>query len=193
MALTSPDNIYSPNIDDNWAVPQAMGALADSVQAALHKRANFYVGTPQERQNFTPNRPGVHWQDTDSGSREFRWSGSRWVPVGEQKILWSGARYMHADQNVPLPERVSEQSNGIILVWSRYSGGAAGNSDYNYTYVPKAHIELAPGAGVTSVIARATTAPTRKYTYIHDTSVTGYAANAEGDSKDFVLRWVLGY
>ena len=84
MATTSPDNIYSPNIDDNWAVPQAMGAMADSVQAALSKRANFYVGTSQERQNFTPNRPGVHWQDTNAGWEEFVFKSGVWTPVREK-------------------------------------------------------------------------------------------------------------
>ena len=104
MALTSPDNIYSPNIDDNWAVPQAMGALADSVQEALNDRANAYIGTSQERRNFTPDKPGTRWQDTDNGQFEFVWRGGRWQGIAR---VYTGNTMITPVTNSPTSVRVN--------------------------------------------------------------------------------------
>lgn len=82
MATTSPDNIKSPDSGDQYALVQDMGALADSVQNALVKRANAYTGTTSQRTAFTSASEGTLWQDTNGD--KFLWvrQSSAWVRVG---------------------------------------------------------------------------------------------------------------
>lgn len=93
MALTSPDNIYSPNIDDNWAVPQAMGAMADSVQAALKRRANSYLGSSAEREASTNLPEGSEWRDTDGVKGSYILVNGVWKPqvfnAGRYEVMGS--------------------------------------------------------------------------------------------------------
>lgn len=66
MATTSPDNIKTPNAGDQYALVQDLGALADTTQAALVKRANAYTGTSAQRTAFTSTAPeGTQWTDTN--------------------------------------------------------------------------------------------------------------------------------
>lgn len=73
MATTSPDNLKTPDAGDQYALVQDLGALADTVQNALKRRANLMLGTVAERNAFTASAPqGIHWQDTD-GTNLFEW------------------------------------------------------------------------------------------------------------------------
>ena len=65
MATTTPDNIKTPGTGDQYALVQDLGAMADTVQNALVKRANMYVGTSAARTAWTTAPEGVHWQDSD--------------------------------------------------------------------------------------------------------------------------------
>lgn len=194
MATTSPDNIYSPNIDDNWAVPQAMGALADSVQEALSRRANLYVGSSQERMNFVPDSVGVHWQDTDEGKKEFLWDGSKWTLDKGVEILWESASLMRGDQTAPLSSPVLSQPTGIVLAWSRWAGGGqALNNEWNFQFVPKYQVMFAPGTGVTSVIGRGYSSTiAQKYVYVANTRLIGHDFNNTSPNNQYVLRYVAG-
>ena len=112
--------------------------------------------------------------------------------------------YMLASQKVYLEEKLSEQQNGIILVWSAYSSGAAQNWAFNFTVVPKAFISDDPGGGVSTFIIEG--APlayaANKYMYIYDDYIVGHDSNSStGTSATaikytnnrFVLRWVYGF
>lgn len=73
MATTSPDNLKTPDAGDQYALVQDLGALADTVQNALTRRANLVLGTVAARNAFTASAPqGIHWQDTD-GTNLFEW------------------------------------------------------------------------------------------------------------------------
>ena len=122
---------------------------------------------------------------------------------GVNKQLWSGEWYMNANQTATLSEAVSAQPHGIILLWSLYSNGAASNSDFNYTFIPKYHVLNAVGKGVCCFLTSASMGnATTKYVYVSDTSISGHANNS-GSSTDtnsgitknpgaFVLRRVIG-
>lgn len=112
--------------------------------------------------------------------------------------------YMLASQKVYLEEKLSEQRNGIILVWSAYSSGAAQNWAFNFTVVPKSFISDDPGGGVSTFLIEG--APlayaANKYMYINDDHIVGHDGNAQtGTSATaikytnnrFVLRWVYGF
>jgi len=65
------------------------------------------------------------------------WGNWYRVHGGRGKVLWSGGYYMTATHTIALSEKVSQQPNGIVLVFSRYSGGAAQDYHWNEFLFPK--------------------------------------------------------
>lgn len=124
---------------------------------------------------------------------------------GQNKVLWSGTYYMTDTHKITLSEAVSAQPNGIVLVWSLYSNGAAENAGFNYIFVPKEHITSFAGCGVSCFLtgyanATGTSALGFKYVYVNNDSIVGnknnsYAGESNGltlGSNKFVLRQVIG-
>lgn len=125
---------------------------------------------------------------------------SKLVP-NENKVLWTGGHFMIEGQTAQLSEPVSSQKNGIVLVWSAYEPGAVQDYYWNYTFIPKSHINFAPGGGVCCIMAgKSFTSIGTKYVYVNDESIVGMKENniAGADSSisyannKFVLRYVLG-
>lgn len=123
--------------------------------------------------------------------------------TGENKVLWSGVYYMSDTQTATLSAAISAQANGVVLVWSYYTDGAADNSNFQMTYIPKHFITLHPGKGVAAVLTNGTmNVVASKYVYVSDTSIKGYAGNDDAatektsgvtsTAKNFVLRYVIG-
>src|SRR5690625_2357189 len=82
MATTSPDNIRTPDSGDSYALVQDMGILADTVQNALIKRANAYVGTVAQRNACTSQAPvGTIWSDTDGERLVWKKGATGWVLI----------------------------------------------------------------------------------------------------------------
>ena len=129
--------------------------------------------------------------------------GIRIAPTGltasaVAKVLWSGASYMSEGQSVDLTEAVSEQLNGVVLVWSRYANSTAHNDSWSYDFIPKWHTIYHDGGGVYCSMPTGTKTNTvcNKYVYVYDMSVEGHADNtATGTgyaNNARVLRAVLG-
>lgn len=125
--------------------------------------------------------------------------------VAKNKVLWSGAYYMMDTQTCTLDEKVSDQANGIVLVWSWYSTSesSAENQNFHHMFIPKQHVSDHDGKGCTMFLTGATGSTAAiKYVYVSNTTVTGYSNNnvAEYTSasgltltpKNFVLRYVIG-
>ena len=112
--------------------------------------------------------------------------------------------YMLASQIVYLEEKISEQLNGIIIVWSFYNGSAQ-NWGWNFTVIPKAWIPDNPNNGgmTTFMVENATVGNVgAKYIYIRDNRIVGNDNNSKtgtGTSaikyanNKFVLRYVYGF
>lgn len=131
------------------------------------------------------------------------WGEWKTVYNGGGKILWEGAMYMTASHKITLPEAISKQPSGIVLVFSRYdsSTSAAVEHNYNSFFVHKAFVAAKPGVGSAfrmntvnfSVVAT-------KYLYINDATIAGNDSNDdEGtgngvtySNKGYVLRYVIG-
>ena len=143
------------------------------------------------------------------GSRTFEryyYTGSwgNWVCVSDYAgtLLWEGAYYMQASQTVTLPEAVSKQKNGIVLVFTEYINGAVANSAFHTFFIPKLQVATNPGKGYTFFLTTGKFGfMATKYLYIDDTSITGHADNnttGTGGSgitytnNRFVLRHVIG-
>lgn len=124
------------------------------------------------------------------------------VPEETGKLLWNeGVYYMTATQTVNLPEAVSAQRNGIILVFSEYSGGAL-DTAFHCFFVPKTQVATHPGDEYTFTLATSNFAYMgTKRVYIHDSKIVGHADNNQtgtGGSgvkftnNRFALRYVFG-
>ena len=125
--------------------------------------------------------------------------------IKSQPILWGpNYFYMNANQTINLLQKISEQKNGIVLVWQSYADGEPKYYDFNYTFIPKYHIAIHEGAGVTCWLANSTgNIIATKYVYVFDSKIQGNAVNETGsttrsgsgiitNSKNWVLTHVLG-
>lgn len=118
------------------------------------------------------------------------------------RVLWSGSYYMKDGQSITLSDSISDQLTGVILAWSAYVDGAAGDYDWNYIFVPKEHVLRHSGSGVAMTLI-SSTGWTRgsKYVYVSDTSISGHSNNNKESTEEngwivnpsrFVLRYVYG-
>ena len=118
------------------------------------------------------------------------------------KVLYQGASHMNGNQTANLSEAISDQINGIVLVFSLYRNGAAENVSINSFFVSKKEVELLEGAphfyfmGINagfSILGA-------KYLYIYDTYIQGHEGNTSSsansgitfNNSNYVLRYVLG-
>lgn len=127
-----------------------------------------------------------------------------WMCVSDfgGQLLWDGVYHMSADQTATLPELVSKQKSGIVLVFSEYVDGEAKNQTFCTHFVPKKVVELHNGGGHS--IQLSTTKCdyfAAKYLYIYNDRIVGHANNnATGagacgityTNNRFVLRYVIG-
>lgn len=119
------------------------------------------------------------------------------------KLLWSGAFYMNASQTIQLAEKISEQTSGIVLVFSRYSSSTARDYHFNTHFVPKMQIANHAGCGHTFLMSTDGTFSVfaAKYLYINDSNIVGNDVNESTgtgtcgikyENNGFVLRYVIG-
>lgn len=84
MGVTSPDNISYPDQLDDFDYVGHFADQAQSVQDALTKMGNAYVGTPAERTAFTTTAPeGALWSDTTGDKMLWQFRDGKWYPEYE--------------------------------------------------------------------------------------------------------------
>ena len=105
---------------------------------------------------------------------------------------------MGASHTASLSENVTDQLNGIVLVWSKYSNGEQ-DYEWNCFFIPKQMVTKHPGGGHAMYCIGPW--PSYKYVYINKKSITGSASNTSTsnkingvtvDSTNHVLRYVIG-
>jgi len=137
----------------------------------------------------------VYYSDT--------WFDWQVVFRGGDRVLWSGSYYMTANQTANLSQKISKQEKGIVLVFSRYSGGEMRNYHFNSFFVSKEFIALLPGMGNTFLMTTdgSFSVMATKYLYIHDDKIVGNDINTQTgtgasgvtyENNGFVLRYVIG-
>lgn len=167
----------------------------------------YYFGRGCYNSGGTVNYLGDNIQITSNNSVSITspTAGLTNRAYGENKVLWEGNYYMTDTHKITLSESVSAQPNGIVLVWSLYSNGAAENAGFNYIFVPKQHITSFAGCGVSCFLtgyanSTGTSAIGFKYVYVNNASIVGNANNSYVGasnaltlaSNKFVLRQVIG-
>jgi len=121
--------------------------------------------------------------------------------INTNNLLWSGSYYMTDTHTAKLSSPVSEQTNGIILVFSAYANGQGANYDFHSFVVPKWLVNKHNGAGhkfeMTGGLVSVFTA---KHLYIADTEIKGHINNLKAgngvipfNNAAFVLRYVIGF
>lgn len=127
------------------------------------------------------------------------------IIYANNNVLWGpDYYYMNANHIINLSQKVSEQKNGIVLVWQAYADGESKYYDFNYTFIPKQHVLIHDGAGVTCWLSNSTgNVIATKYVYVYDNQIQGNDVNSTGvttrngsgiitNSTHWVLTHVLG-
>lgn len=125
--------------------------------------------------------------------------------INNNQILWGpDYNYMAGSQTINLSQKVSEQKNGIVLMWQAYVDGKPQSYDFNYTFVPKHHTLVFPAGGVTCWLSNSSgNIVATKYIYVYDDKIKGNGINGLGsttrsgsgvitNSAHWVLTYVLG-
>lgn len=103
-----------------------------------------------------------------------------------RRLLWSGSYYMSAAQTITLSQKVSEQNNGICLIWNEFIDGKPTTYGFISTFVPKGHVAGNDGAGLVCLGATSTLSYFMcKYVYISDGSIKGHEQNDDGETTPY--------
>lgn len=129
MATTTPDDIKTPDSGDQYALVQDLGAMADTVQNALNRRANSYiVGT---RNELTGWNPGI-------GSKAYaKDTGKEYI---QKASGWQGANPLTGQTTLTAPS-----GGGNVTQVVTFPAGY-------FTATPHVLVSAADGAGVTVVL-----------------------------------------
>lgn len=170
------------------------------------------------RQRFTPyDSSEAVWErditrSSDNVWRYYDWYRSTLSKTKSeeiyhgQKVLWgddlTSGMYMTDGHTATLAEKVSEQPNGIVLVFCYYNGTSDTNWGFQSFFVPKQVVALEPGDGHTFNLTNGKFGSIgTKYLYINDNRIVGHVDNnASGtagsgityNNARFVLRYVIG-
>jgi len=131
-------------------------------------------------------------------------NGKKFKKEHGQQTLWNGSYYMHGSQEITLSENISDQENGIVLVFSHFNNSSLNADDYWFEmkFIPKSFVKDFPGCGVDFMFTNATFGTVgSKYLYIADNKIKGHADNQKTgtgtsgikyDNSQWVLRKVIG-
>lgn len=179
------------------------GTLRVSSGLGVKKIAGAYAYIVQEFHSYHNQEATYRRHLMSDATGAFSPGPWRAITLRGQKVLWDGpAKYMTDDHQIDLSEPVSQQDNGIVLVFSTYQNGAAIDANFNHFFVPKKFVEIMSGYG-TAFQMNTVNFNTigAKYLYIHDTYIKGNENNGlSGTSTSgitfnnamYVLRYVLG-
>lgn len=138
----------------------------------------------------------LRFRGSISGGIEDKWAAWQEVITNNRAatILWSGAWFMNVNQTANLTQAVTSQPSGIVLAWSRYSGGTAHNDSWNFQFVPKSHVVIAQGTGIylNATTTTASSGEYKKYVYVSNNHITGNNNNDTAPNNSSVLRYVAG-
>jgi hypothetical protein len=141
-------------------------------------------------------------KSVEDTQREFEYTvNTNIVKINANSLLWSGGFYMTANHSITIPP-VQNQTNGIVLVFSVYSSGAAQDHNFHSFFIPKGAVTKLGNKGwnfhlFEGLFSKAAT----KYIYISNTKISGNDNNNKSgtgacgikyENSRFVLRYVFG-
>lgn len=108
-----------------------------------------------------------------------------------QTLLWDDYLYMNASQTINVP--ISEQKNGVMLMFCAYSNGEPHNWNWANFVILKKEAEIMNGAGRVFPMGNAEGIEATKYIYIYSDKIEGNDKNQQGNSANYVLRKIIGF
>ncbi len=124
--------------------------------------------------------------------------------INNNQILWGPDYYYMTSGNiVNLSQKVSEQKNGIVLVWQAYDDNEPKPWHFNFCFVPKWQALINSGRGVSMWLTNDVGSQVAsKYVYVYDDKIVGNDNNSTGATKrgsgitvtnnHWVLTYVIG-
>lgn len=115
-------------------------------------------------------------------------------------LLWAGSWYMTSNHTANLGEKISNQKNGVVLIFN-YFNGAVTTQSWHAFFIPKYAIEIGNGMPWDFWMGQSNFAKVcGKGLYIYDDHITGADVNAQAgtsngityDNDTYVLRYVVG-
>lgn len=154
-------------------------------------------GQRMQRYFYTGKDEQLIWQRA-----YFSASWGEWRSISGQNLLWSGGMYMTAGHTAALGEPISKQTNGVVLVFSKYASGAQNNAFHSF-FVARQAIARHNGAEMVFLLGMNPKFETIgcKMLYIYDDRIVGHADNSATGTgasgikyanNNFVLRYVIG-
>lgn len=118
----------------------------------------------------------------------------------DKKLLWDGDQYaskgslMTANQKAPLSEKISEQANGIELVFQSFANGVAQAQDYNTFFISKEYVENNEGKGKVFICSNTFLRTVGvKYIYIYDNELVGHDGNSATGTAESGIKYTNNY
>lgn len=199
-SLTSPGFYVIPTATISATVKNK--PYTDTAQASIRVEQTGTGMVKQILQKSTKTDGAIFERGYDA----YGWGVWNMVYSGAGKILWTGNYVLNGSQSLTFSETVSQQQNGVVLVFSRYATSGEQNYAFSCHFIPKLLVSTAGGtAGVNMNLVMATT----KFDYIAgktititDSGITGHADNIATGKADlsgisyyndkFALRYVIG-
>lgn len=209
VALTS--TAYAINIEtvlSSIDVNNRYDVVLEVTDYFMTASKSMVVPTGFTLMDFKADGTGIAFGKVAENSNEFDVDlASRFrkeVYIGEidvspkNHVLWTSASHMSGTQTAVFYNgaKVSEQKNGIVLCFSRYSGGIL-NEGLQEFFVPKEIVALREHLGHSYILSSALFEYMgTKYLYIHDTYIGGHDDNIQSGTASNGInyvntRWVL--
>lgn len=199
-SLTNPGFYVIPNADVSATVTNK--PYTDSATASIRVERTGETTFKQILQKATKTDGVIYERGYDSSG----WGAWSIVYAGQGKILWTGSSLLTAGQTATFSEPMSQQKNGVVLVFSRYTSSTAQDYYYSCHFIPKLLVTAATGAGQTAAGVAISMATSKfdyisaKYIRVTETGVTGDETNnASGttngvtyNNSNFALRYIIG-
>lgn len=179
VPVTSTANISAVNLSGSWEgyANNLSNTMSNPTEMLVLNGTNIQKATINY--NNLSNKPSINGVILE-GNKTSEDLGIDILT--DNQVLWGpGFYYMTANHTINLSQKVSEQKNGIVLVWQAYVDGQPQFYDFNYTFVPKHHTLVFPGRGVSCFLTNSTaTKIGTKYVYVHDDRIEGNNVNDDG-------------
>lgn len=118
MATTSPDNIWTPDAGDDYALTTDLAAMADTVQDAITANRVGRIGTNAQRLALTGADlfEGLTFRTTDT-RRDWVYTNGAWVQRMAPYALAGGTATVNvAETTITFPAGVFTQAPSVLQV-----------------------------------------------------------------------------
>lgn len=159
---------------------------------------NVQIGTAFTLVDFNASGKGIAFGKVSEKENAIEFN----LPVQflqSGKLLWSGSMFMHGTQKITLPEKISDQMNGIVLVFSSFQNNQATNYWFHSFFVHKRVCNQGWGH-MFNMATEAFGVVANKCIYIGDQELSGHAKNTQSGTSNgitynngfYVLRFIIG-